>query len=60
MPLVEATLVSAHAQEPGLGEAIEQAQIQIIERTYAEGLHDPEILKSRLRAAREEIVATWP
>ena len=60
MPLVEATLVSAHAQEPGLGEAIEAAMIRAITQAHAVGLSDPSVIHQQMQLARDGVLASWP
>jgi hypothetical protein len=52
--IVTAIGTAAHARDPELGKKIEEAMHQAAIQALAEGITDPEEIKARKLAAREE------
>lgn len=55
MPIIEATFVAASSRDHRLSETIESAMQLAVEQALAEGISDPEAIKSRILAAREAV-----
>lgn len=57
MPVVTAVFVAAHASDPAEAERIESVMHEACRAAQAEGISDPAVIKQRMLAARDALLA---